>query len=67
MIKAKIVDYWSSKIVELVLVYEDLTYLSKENIRKGNLHPILKHKVQSILDITRILMRLRIVTGTYIL
>jgi hypothetical protein len=42
-------------------------FLNSKIIYKGNVHPILKHKYFSALNIDRIPIKLRIVTGTYVL
>jgi hypothetical protein len=42
-------------------------YLSNRNLSKCKIHPILKHRCYSSLDISRIPVKLRPVTGTYVL
>jgi hypothetical protein len=42
-------------------------YLSNHNMSKCKIHPILKHRCYSSLDISRIPVKLRLVTGTYVL
>ena len=48
-------------------MYSSLQFLNSKSIYKGNVHPILKHKYYSALNIDRIRIKLRIVTGTYVL
>ena len=48
-------------------MYSSLQFLNSKSIYKGNVHPILKHKYYSALNIDRIPIKLRIVTGTYVL
>ena len=48
-------------------MYSSLQFLNSKSIYKGNIHPILKHKYYSALNIDRIPIKLRIVTGTYVL
>ncbi|CAC5421540.1 unnamed protein product [Mytilus coruscus] len=59
--------YWSTKIVQMSMLYLGLKYLRNQNLIKGKLHPILKHKSHSALDNSRIPTRLRLITGTYVL
>jgi hypothetical protein len=48
-------------------MYSSLQFLNSKSIYKGNVHPILKHKYYSALNIDRIPIKLRIVTGTYVM
>jgi hypothetical protein len=48
-------------------MYSSLQFLNSKSIYKGNVHPILKHKYYPALIIDRIPIKLRIVTGTYVL
>jgi hypothetical protein len=58
---------WSSHIHTMSQMYSSLQFLNSKSIYKGNVHPILKHKYYSALIIDRIPIKLRIVTGTYVL
>jgi hypothetical protein len=48
-------------------MYSSLQFLNSKSIYKGNVHPILKNKYYPALIIDRIPIKLRIVTGTYVL
>jgi hypothetical protein len=48
-------------------MYSSLQFLNSKSICKGIVHPILKHKYYSALNIDRIPIKLRIKTGTYVL
>jgi hypothetical protein len=50
-----------------LLFTQFVQFLNSKIIYKGNVHPILKHKYFSALNIDRIPIKLRIVTGTYVL
>jgi len=67
VVKSKVREYWSSHIHKMSQMYSSLQFLSSKNTYKGNVHPILKHKYYSALHIDRIPIKLRIVTGTYVL
>jgi hypothetical protein len=60
---------WSTslKTVKFGQLYKGLQYLSNHNLSKCKIHPILKHIYYSSLDISRIPVKLRLVTGTYVL
>ena len=47
-------------------LYKGLQYLSNHTLSKCKIHPILKHRCYSSLD-SRIPVKLRLVTGTYVL
>ena len=67
VIKSIVREYWSSHIHTMSQMYSSLQFLNSKYIYKGNVHPILKHKYYSALIIDRIPIKLRIVTGTYVL
>jgi hypothetical protein len=60
-------NLWSSHIHTMSQMYSSLQFLNRKDIYKGNVHPILIHKYYSALSIDRIPIKLRIVTGTYVL
>jgi hypothetical protein len=47
--------------------YPGLKYLNSADYRTGNIHPLLKVKCSSSIEISRIPPTLKIITGTYIL
>jgi hypothetical protein len=47
--------------------YPGLKYLNSADYRSGNIHPLLKVKCSSSIEISRIPPTLKIITGTYIL
>ena len=67
VVKSKVREYWSSHIHTMSQMFSSLQFLNSKSIYKGNVHPILKHKYYSALIIDRIPIKLRIVTGTYVL
>jgi len=67
VVKSKVREYWSSHIHTMSQMYSSLQFLNSKSIYKGNVHPILKHKYYSALNIDRIPIKLRLVTGTYVL
>ena len=67
VVKSKVREYWSSHIHTMSQMYSSLQFLNSKSIYKGNIHPILKHKYYLALNIDRISIKFRIVTGTYVL
>ena len=63
----KVNDHWCTQLTTLAQLYKGLQYLSNHNLSKCKIHPILKHRCYSSLDISRIPVKLRLVTGTYVL
>ena len=47
--------------------YPRLKYLNPADYRPGNIHPLLKIKCSSSIEISRIPPKLKMLTGTYIL
>jgi hypothetical protein len=45
--------------------YPGLKYLNSADYRSGNIHPLLKVKCSSSIEISRIPPTLKIITGTY--
>ena len=58
---------WMTTGVPSWQLYKGLQYLSNHNLSKCKIHPILKHRCYSSLEISRIPVKLRLVTGTYVL
>ena len=65
--KSTVNDHWCTHLKTLAQLYKGLQYLSNHNLSKCKIHPILKHRCYSSLDISRIPVKLRPVTGTYVL
>jgi hypothetical protein len=66
-VKRKIYEHWSKSITESISYYKSLQYLSCENLEKGKLHPILKINCKSKVDLHRLPIKLKLLTGAYIL
>jgi hypothetical protein len=67
LVKSTVNDHWCTQLTTLAQLYKGLQYLSNHNLSKCKIHPILKHRCYSSLDISRIPVKLRPVTGTYVL
>ena len=67
LVKSGVNDHWCTQLTTLAQLYKGLQYLSNHNLSKCKIHPILKHRCYSSLDISRIPVKLRLVTGTYVL
>jgi hypothetical protein len=66
MIKTKIYAYLKSRLLEEAKLYKSLK-LMDNHLTFGNVHPLAKSTTYNIRDIARIHIRLKIVTGNYIL
>ena len=68
LVKSRVNNHWCTQLTTLVAqLYKGLRYLSNHNLSKCKIRPILKHRCYSSLDISRIPVKLRLVTGTYVL
>jgi hypothetical protein len=50
---------WCTQLTTLAQLYKGLQYLSNHNLSKCKIHPILKHRCYSSLDISRIPVKSR--------
>jgi hypothetical protein len=68
-IKREIQNYWQELITSMASYYPGLKYLNSADYRPGNIHPLLKVKCSSSIEISRsrIPPKLKMLTGTYIL
>ena len=67
LIKKTVFKYWSKSITDMTPLYSGLQYLSYENFSSGKTHPIFKIDCHSPLDIARLPVKLKLLTGSYIL
>jgi hypothetical protein len=58
-LKSRVNDHWCTQLTTLAELYKELQYLSNHNLSKCKIHPILKHRCYSSLDISRIPVKLR--------
>ena len=65
--KRKNYEHWSKSITQSIPYYKSRQYLSCENLEKGKLHPILKINCKSKGDLHRLPIKLKLLTGAYIL
>jgi hypothetical protein len=66
LIKSKIHSYWISTISEVCNLYSSIKYL-KGSYKIGQCHPLATTISANVRDIIRIPIRLKFVTGTYML
>lgn len=67
LVNRAVLSFWTEKIHSLKSLYGTLKYLNCENSRLGKMHPLLQIACQSAHEITRIPVKMKILTGTYIL
>ncbi|CAC5415628.1 unnamed protein product [Mytilus coruscus] len=68
-IKKTIYNHWNRPIVQFQLqpLYKGLNFLTTENLRTRNIHPLLKINCHSTIDTARLPIKLKLLTGSYIL
>ena len=66
MIKGKNYAYWKSRLLEEAKLYKSLKFMDN-HLTFGKVHPLAKSTTYNIRDIAKIPIRLKIVTGNYIL
>ena len=57
--------YWTDVIVNRASLYSSLTYMNFEKYQPGQIHPLLKIEPNSVRDITRIAIKLKVLCGVY--
>jgi hypothetical protein len=67
VIKKEVSDYWSKYIQDMAILYQGLRYLDFNNYTPGKLHKLLTLKCKSGGDRHRIPIKLKMLTGSYIL
>ena len=67
LIKKTVSNYWSKLVTDMIPLYSGLQHLSSENLELGKIHSIFKIKCFSPLDIARLPVKLKLLTGSYIL
>ncbi|MEW8548514.1 MAG: reverse transcriptase domain-containing protein, partial [Candidatus Thiodiazotropha sp.] len=66
LVREHVDRHWTDEIKHKATLYNSLKFLHCENYRPGIKHPLL-HEVLGVRDVTRIHVKLKLVTGTYIL
>ncbi|CAC5409623.1 unnamed protein product [Mytilus coruscus] len=66
-IKRKIHSYWSNTIVQLLPLYKGLDHLTMGDLEKEKIHPLFKMNCHSAIDTARLPVKLKLLTGSYIL
>ena len=67
MIMTSISSYWNELLLNQAHHMSSLKYLSKDNLRIGNLHRIYRTVKSSILDVRKCIIKTRMVKRTYTL
>ena len=66
-VKEAVYKKWVDKITSLIPLYKGLTFLTFENLEKGKIHPLFKINCHTGKDISRLSVKLKLLTGSYIL
>ncbi|MEW8544513.1 MAG: hypothetical protein AB2693_13365 [Candidatus Thiodiazotropha sp.] len=53
-------------LVDSALLYKSLKYLNKEEYTPGKIHPVLRIPLSSVREITRVPVKLKLLTGSYL-
>jgi hypothetical protein len=65
-VKQAVYKKWVNKITSLIPLYKGLTFLTSENPEKGKIHPFFKVNCHTGKDISRLSVKLKLLTGSYI-
>ena len=67
LVSTHVNKYWAERIVASAELYSTLQHFSVLDYRPGCLHPTVLTNIPCTMEITRIAVKLKILTGTYIL
>jgi hypothetical protein len=67
LVNSKVDNYWKEQIIDRAQAYSSLKHLNTNAFQPGTHHPILNTAKGNPRDVTRLLTRLKLATGTYIL
>ena len=67
IVKKTVYSHWSGSIIQLLSLYKGLNFLTAENLETGKIHPLFKINCHSAIDTARLAIKLKLLTGTYIL
>lgn len=67
MVKKTIYKSWANSLVAMVPLYKGLNFITTNNLELGKPHPLLKTNCHSGRDNARLTVKLKLLTGSYIL
>ena len=67
IVKKTVYSNWSGSIIQLLPLYKGLNLITAENLETGKIHPLFKINCHSAIDTARLPIKLKLLTGTYIL
>ena len=67
IVKKTAYSHWSGSIIQLLPLYKGLNFLTVENLKTGMIHALFKINCHSAVDAARWPIKLKLLTGTYIL
>ena len=53
-------------LVDVALLYKSLKYLNKHEYTPGKIHPVLRIPLRSVRELTRVPVKLKLLTGSYL-
>ena len=59
--------YWTNEICSLISLLKNLSYLNYKSNKPGKIHPLLKLSVESTRDMVLIPVKLKLISGSYVL
>lgn len=67
IVKKAVYKLWTGSLLTMVPLYKGLNFLTTTNIETGKPHPLLKMNCYTGNDIARLTVKLKLLTGSYIL
>ena len=67
IVKKTVYSHWNGSIIQLLPLYKGLNLITAENLETGKIHPLFKINCHSAIDTARLPIKLKMLTGIYIL
>lgn len=66
-VKDAVNTYWRDQILQQSSLYDQLRYINTDCYKPGTIHPLVKTQTNSMREVRRIAVKIKLVTGTYLL
>ena len=62
----KVSQKYKQNLIDIAVLYKTLKYLNKQDFTPGKIHPVLRIPLVSVREITRVPVKVKLLTGSYL-
>ena len=62
----KVSQKYKQNLIDIAVLYKSLKYLNKQDYTPGKIHPVLRIPLVSVTEITRVPVKVKLLTGSYL-